>query len=119
LTKIENLSNPSCGHPAFSSDARFVFPAFLHTSIRPGKKMRRQGEELDAAIEKLYRKMEKAPANEKAGLQQRRDRLALERDELSIDLRRVGEDMKDGWNDFKNDVTRRMEKTATDLKADQ
>lgn len=81
--------------------------------------IKRQEAELDAEIDELDRKIDKASAKEKVRWQERRNRLAKARDDLNADLQRVGEDMKDGWNNFKNEVALRIEKIAEDLKADK
>lgn len=77
------------------------------------------GRDLDAEIAELDRDIEKATAKEKAKWQERRKMLAAEREEIRSDTRRVGEDMKDGWNDFKMNTARRLDKISADLKADR
>lgn len=81
-------------------------------------RIKRQNQEIDAKIAALDLKMEKASAKDKARWKERRKHLVESRDDLNTDLQRVGEDMKDGWTDFKNSVASKMEKIAEDLKAD-
>ncbi|MBK8429668.1 MAG: hypothetical protein IPL27_28630 [Lewinellaceae bacterium] len=50
--------------------------------------------------------------------QERRKKLAAERDELNADMKRVGEDMKDGWSDFKTSVANKLDRISEDLKSD-
>ena len=81
-------------------------------------RMAKAGRDLDAEIESIDRKLEKATAKEKVRWQERRRVLAAERDELRADMKRVGEDMKDGWNDFKTNTAKKLDKISDDLKSD-
>ena len=80
--------------------------------------MRRTGQEINAEIDEMDRKMEKATAKEKARWKERRARLVEERDQLDANLKEMGSDMKREWNEFKTDVNRTMDKIADDMKAD-
>lgn len=72
--------------------------------------------DLDAAIEETDRKLEKATAKEKARWETRRKMLVKERDELKAEMDHIGDDMKDGWNDFKSTFGTRLERIGRDIK---
>ncbi|MDO8972187.1 MAG: hypothetical protein Q7U74_15945, partial [Saprospiraceae bacterium] len=74
--------------------------------------------ELDAEIMELDRKIETASAQEKVKWQTRRRNLAQHRDELNADMKQVGNDMKDGWGDFKTATARKLDNISAALKED-
>lgn len=81
-----------------------------------GEQMRQQARELDQAIAELDKKIERATDKEKARWVERRNALERDRQELNQDLKRLGENIEDGWDNFKNDVAYRMERIAENLR---
>lgn len=81
-----------------------------------GEQMRQQARELDQAIAELDKKIERAADKEKARWVERRNALERDRQELNKDLKRLGENIEDGWDNFKDDVAYRMERIAENLR---
>ncbi len=80
------------------------------------EQMRQQGRELDEAIAELDQKIERATEKEKVRWIERRNALEQDRQELNKDLNRIGDNIGEGWGEFKNSVAYRMERIADNLK---
>ncbi len=59
---------------------------------------------LNARIDELQRDLEVATAEAKGEIQEELDKLETQRRKASTQLKRFGDVVDDGWNDFKNEV---------------
>jgi len=82
------------------------------------KRLNQKVKEIDAELNAVDLRIEKASAKEKVKYQERRNRLAQERDELNAAIKDLGKDMKNGWDDFKAEVNRTIDRIDKDLGGD-
>lgn len=74
--------------------------------------------ELDKEITELDQKIETATTTEKVKWQIRREKLAMEREQLKNDLDKIGTDVSNDWQQLEEDIADRLDRIAQDLRDD-
>ncbi len=74
--------------------------------------------ELDREINELDQKMETASTTEKVKWQIRREKLAMEREQLKNDMDKIGTDVSNDWQQLEEDIADRLDRIAQDLRDD-
>lgn len=72
--------------------------------------------DIDRKIEEMDQKMEKASKQAKADWAIRKAKLQADKQRLDGYIARTGEDIKDGWNEFRADVNEAIQEIQADLK---
>lgn len=74
--------------------------------------------ELDREIRDLDQKIESASATEKVKWQIRREKLAMEREQLKNDMDNIGKEISNDWKQLEEDIADRLDRISQDLRDD-
>src|SRR5690606_38539742 len=74
--------------------------------------------DLDREITELDRKLENATVAEKVKWEIRREKLAMEREQLKNDLDNLGEEVSNDWQQLEEDIADRLDRISEDLRDD-
>ncbi|MEZ4910230.1 MAG: hypothetical protein R2774_05160 [Saprospiraceae bacterium] len=82
-----------------------------------GMKIKEASTNIENEIKVIDEKLAKATKQEKVALEAKKAKLTASLQELNNDVAKLGEDLKDGWNDFRDATAKKLEQVANDIKS--